>query len=100
MKRLYPVTLFPYSDYVVVYVPDLDINTEGTDMQDAIFMAGDAISLCCIDREDSGIPVPEPSRIEDIAPEEGATKALAEDDLAEYRRLLEAAEAAAAADLL
>ena len=61
MKKAYPVILTPAKIGYVVYVPDLDINTQGTDVADAIEMARDAIGLWGITEEDLGRPIPEPS---------------------------------------
>lgn len=61
MKRVYPVILTPVDTGYVVYVPDLEINTEGRDLPDAIYMARDAIGLWGITEEDLGRSIPEPS---------------------------------------
>ena len=45
----------------VVYVPDLDINTEGKDPADAIDMAADAIGLWGISAQALGREIPAPS---------------------------------------
>ena len=42
MKVVYPIILTPAERGYVVFVPDLDINTEGEDLADAIEMARDA----------------------------------------------------------
>lgn len=39
MKAVYPIILTPAERGYVVFVPDLDINTEGEDLADAIEMA-------------------------------------------------------------
>lgn len=62
MKKVYPIILSPASTGFVVYVPDLKINTEGTDLADAIAMARDAIGLWGISEEDAGRTIPEPSK--------------------------------------
>lgn len=61
MKKAYPIILTPDEPGYLVYVPDLDINTEGKDLADAIEMASDAISLCGICKQDIGQEIPEPS---------------------------------------
>ncbi len=61
MKKVYPVILTPTKTGHVVYVPDLDINTQGTDIADAIEMARDAIGLWGIAEKDAGRSIPEPS---------------------------------------
>ena len=43
MRNVYPVFFTKTNDKVLVEVPDLDILTEGNDMNDAIDMARDAI---------------------------------------------------------
>ncbi|MGI6720372.1 MAG: type II toxin-antitoxin system HicB family antitoxin [Anaerovoracaceae bacterium] len=61
MIKVYPVVLTPVETGYVVTVPDLDINTQGNDLADAIYMARDAIGLWGISEEDDGRAIPEPS---------------------------------------
>ena len=62
MKQAYPIILTPTDNgEYVVYSPDLNINTSGENLADAIFMAEDAISLCGITLQDVGKPIPSPS---------------------------------------
>lgn len=63
MKAVYPIILTPAQCGYVVYVPDLDINTEGEDIPGAIAMARDAISLWGVCQEDQGHPIPAPSTL-------------------------------------
>lgn len=89
MKKVYPVVLTPLDDgWYTVYVPDLDVNTQGTDMADAIYMARDLIGMCGIDMLDKGKALPEATNISAIK-----LKAEADDiitlidvDFDEYRR--------------
>ena len=60
MKTVYPIILTPAERGYVVTVPDLDINTEGANISDAIEMARDAISLWGICEEDEGRTIPNP----------------------------------------
>lgn len=60
MKTVYPIILTPAERGYVVTVPDLDINTEGANISDAIEMARDAISLWGICEEDEGRMIPNP----------------------------------------
>ena len=53
MKSVYPVIFTKVEESILVEVPDLEILTEGTDTQDAINMARDAIALKCISMEDA-----------------------------------------------
>lgn len=49
MKKAYPVILSRGEKFIVAYVPDFEINTQGTDAADAIEMARDAIGVVSID---------------------------------------------------
>ena len=53
MKAVYPVLFTKVESSILVEVPDLNITTEGKDMNDAIEMARDAIVLVCVSMEDS-----------------------------------------------
>ena len=57
MKAAYPIVMSQGAEYIIVYVPDFDINTQGTDYADAIEMARDAIGLMGIDMEDEKEPI-------------------------------------------
>ena len=80
-KRVYPVILTPADNIILVEVPDLNIQTEGygiadaiemaKDYQDAIEMARDAIGLKGITLEDAGKTIPDASDISVINPEKG-----------------------------
>ena len=87
MKAAYPIILTPGDKYTVVYIPDFDCNTEGSDTADAMEMARDAIGLMGITLEDDKKPIPAPSALADAAaahPE--GTVTLVDVDFAEYRR--------------
>lgn len=58
MKAVFPIILTPDKNGYVVSVPDLNINTEGKDIPDAIEMARDAIGLWGICEEDAGRAIP------------------------------------------
>ena len=45
MKTVFPIILTPADVGYVVTIPDLNINTEGSSVADAIEMARDAIGL-------------------------------------------------------
>lgn len=64
MKRAYPTFIAKHENEYLVYVPDMELYTEGTDLTDAIEMARDAIGLKGIDLEDDGIELPEASDYE------------------------------------
>jgi len=61
MIKVYPIVLSPTGKGYVVSVPDLNINTQGKDIAEAIFMARDAIGLWGITEQDDGKAIPEPS---------------------------------------
>ena len=66
MRNVYPAFFTKTNDNVLVEVPDLDIITEGKDMNDAIDMARDAIELKCVSMEDDKEDIPNPSDINDL----------------------------------
>ncbi len=86
MKNAYPIILTPSEDGFVVYVPDFNINTQGKDVPDAMYMARDAIGLMGIDIEDDNEPLPVPSNFEEVSCTNGDIKTLVDVDLDEYRR--------------
>lgn len=61
MTKVYPVILTPDPVGYAVHVPDLDIDTQGSTLAEAIYMARDAIGLWGISEEDDGRAIPEPS---------------------------------------
>ena len=85
MKLVYPVifTKEPEGGYMA-YVPDLDINTQGEDLPDAIAMARDAIGVVGIDMENDGKPFPAAS-MNTPCPAD-AVVSLVDVDLLAYRR--------------
>jgi len=62
MIKAYPIILTPDTGGYVVYVPDLDINTQGGDLAEALFMARDAIGAWGTCEQDAGRSIPEPSK--------------------------------------
>ena len=85
MKSAYPIILTPADHGYVVYVPDLDINTEGDSIADAIDMAADAIGLWGIATQDMGRDIPPASTtLPQCAPGEQTAFALVDFDA--YRR--------------
>ena len=85
MKQAYPILLTPAEHGYVVYVPALDINTEGDSIADAISMAEDAIGLWGITAQDMGKPIPEPGdHLPECAKNELAAFAVVDFDA--YRR--------------
>ena len=87
MKAAYPIIMTEGKEHIIVYVPDFNINTQGTNYADAMEMARDAIGLVGIDMEDDNEKLPKPSSID--AAKSGAGNGivtLVDVDFAEYRR--------------
>lgn len=66
MKRVYPVIFTQTQDGFLIEVPDLEILTEGTDMENAIDMARDAISITLVSMEENKDIIPSPSAMDNI----------------------------------
>jgi predicted RNase H-like HicB family nuclease len=84
MKVVYPV-IIDKNDFVVE-VPDCNIGTEGENLEDAIAMARDAISLWCVTEQDLGQPLPAASDIAEVKAEAGSLVTLVDCDLDAYRQ--------------
>ena len=84
MTKVYPIVLTPASVGYVVSVPDLDINTQGKDLAEAIYMARDAIGLWGICEQDDGHRIPEPSTTAPVY-EEGELVTWVDIDFDKYR---------------
>lgn len=96
MKKVYPVIFTQTETTVLVEVPDMGILTEGTDLENAIEMARDAIGLKGIATQDEGGELPEASRLEDIDASKGTFAedgknilSLVDIDFAVYRRKMD-----------
>lgn len=96
MKTVYPVFFTKADDVILIEVPDLEILTEGTDMNNAIDMARDAIELHCVSMEDAKQDIPTPSELLSLDTskgtfaEEGETVvSLVDVDSSEYRRKID-----------
>lgn len=94
MKAVYPVLFTKVESSILVEVPDLNITTEGKDMNDAIEMARDAIELVCVSMEDSDEEIQKPSDSLDVEKgefsNEGVTVLSYVDiDSDEYRRKID-----------
>lgn len=64
MTNVYPVIFSKNANGYFVTIPDFNINTQGKDLADAIYMARDAIGLMGIDLEDDGKELPKPNMIQ------------------------------------
>lgn len=85
MTKVFPVLLTPSACGYVVTVPDLDINTQGKDLAEAIYMARDAIGLWGICEQDDGRAIPEPSAQEPVH-EQSELVSWVDIDFDKYRR--------------
>lgn len=87
MKQAYPVILTQGEKFIVAYIPDFEINTQGENIADAIEMARDAIGIVGIDMEDDGEVLPEPTAVSKVKTESPADiVTLVDVDFSEYRR--------------
>lgn len=86
MRKAYPIILTDTGKGFFVTIPDFDINTQGSDEAEAIFMARDAIGLMGITMEDKEKTLPTPSSLDKIPHEEGDIVTLVDVDFTEYRR--------------
>ena len=86
MNKVYPIILTPDAGGYVVTVPDLDINTQGDDLAEALFMARDAIGAWGIYQQDTGHAIPEPSKYEPLH-DAGDLVSWIDIDFEKYRRV-------------
>ena len=86
MKKVYPVVFTKLNDGYAVYVPDMDIDTQGDNFVEAIEMARDAIGIMGIDMEDDKNELPTPSKPEDIKHEKGEIVSMVDIDFTAYRK--------------
>lgn len=85
MAVVYPVILSKGANGYFVTIPDFDANTEGETLEEAIFMARDAIGILGIEMEDEGEQLPKPfSRT--CEKELGDQEALIDIDFEDYRK--------------
>lgn len=89
MKLIYPVIIEKNKtdNYHNVFIPDLNLNTEGKDYADAILMARDAIGLWALcEIEDFGRELPLPSDISSVKCSDNEFVTLVDVDYDEYKR--------------
>ncbi len=96
MKKMYPVIFTQTADCVLIEVPDLEILTEGKNIESAIEMARDAICITIVSLEDNNQIVPIPSKMSEIQIDfntfAGAGESflsLVDADVAEYRKSID-----------
>jgi predicted RNase H-like HicB family nuclease len=89
MKLVYPVIISKEKsdNYYDVYIPDLEVNTEGETIADAIEMARDAIGLKCLTLdEDNNKSFPKPSELNKIKCNNNEFVTLVDVDYSEYKK--------------
>ncbi|MDR3207469.1 MAG: type II toxin-antitoxin system HicB family antitoxin [Oscillospiraceae bacterium] len=87
MIRVYPVVFSPAQEGGYdVYVPDFDINTQGNDLPEAIYMARDAIGGMGCFWQDEGKDIPPPSDLARVNPQGDGVVSLVDVDFDAYRR--------------
>lgn len=88
MKNAYPIVMTQGEKFIVVFIPDFNINTQGKDIPDAMEMARDAIGLIGIDMQDDGEALPQASSISNVQAQNscGGIVSLVDVDFDEYRR--------------
>lgn len=85
MKAAFPIIISEGEKYHVVYIPDFNINTQGSDIPEAMEMARDAIGLMGIELEDDNEPISSPSAVSSVVKETDIIT-LVDVDFSEYRR--------------
>lgn len=86
MKYAYPIVITPAGNDYVVYVPDLDINTQGVSVADAMEMARDAIGMWGCYEQDEKRPIPQPGTTKNVKAKAEDIVTLVDVDFDEYRR--------------
>ena len=87
MKGVYPVILSKGKKFIVAFVPDFNISTQGKDIAEAIEMARDAIGLVGIDMLDDKERIIIPTDLANVMTEnETDIVTLVDVDFTEYRR--------------
>ncbi len=87
MKSIYAIIITPPENgekFYSVYVPDLDLYTQGKDIEDAIYMAKDCIGLWGISQEDAHRPIPQGTTFKPVIAD-NEIASLVEVDFAAYR---------------
>lgn len=88
MKNAYPIIMTEGKKFIVVYIPDFNINTQGGSISEAIEMARDAIGITGVDMEDDGESIPKASDLRKIQKnaDKNTIVSLVDVDFDDYRR--------------
>lgn len=89
MKYIYPAVFTEENPGYSVSFPDIEnCFTCGDDLEHALMMANDALSLMLTDMEDRKLDIPKPSRVNDIKVGDNEFTTLIQCDTEQYRRTL------------
>lgn len=86
MVAIYPAVFTKLDDGYMVYIPDLECNTQGDDLAEAFAMGRDVIGMMCMDMEDEGKTLPTPTDPAAIKTEAGEFISMLDVDVDAYRR--------------
>ena len=86
MRVVYPVIFTKLDKGYMAFVPDMEINTQGDDLAEAIYMARDAIGLVGLDMQDDEKELPRPTSLEEVEHQPGEIVSLVDVDLTAYRK--------------
>ncbi len=86
MTYVYPVVFTDLGDGYMAYIPDLQINTQGDSLAEAISMARDAIGLTGITMQDDGASIPAPSALTSVDHGDNEFVSMVDIDFDAYRR--------------
>ncbi len=86
MKKAYPIVMEKDKEFISVFIPDFNVNTQGENIIEAIDMARDAIGMLGIELEDNKKSIPEPSEIDNVKIDNSAFVTLVDIDFKDYRR--------------
>lgn len=91
MKQVYPAIFHKTEDKIPYFVeiPDLNVMTQGKNLENAIEMAREIICIAVIEHQKKGEKVPPASDIGDVkSDDEHAVISLVDADIDAYRRML------------
>lgn len=93
---MYPVIFTQTEECILIEIPDLQILTEGTDLENAIEMARDAISITIVSLEDNNEMIPKPTEMSEVNIDSStfygsgeSFLSLVDADVDEYRKRIE-----------
>ena len=86
MKTAYHVIITEGKKFLISYVPDLQINTQGKNLADIIEMSRDAISLWIVSAQKDGTDIPKPSDLKSIEQNDGEILTLVDINTGDYQK--------------